>query len=621
MLENLNDIAFRWFRPLVQQRPDGSDSFFCRFNTPRLRQRLLRANLSLTAPEHIAASLLFGVIGLAVGLVGLVVLGRLSAQHDSYFMLLLAILAPLVLPTVLFFSNLDYPRRLMDVRQRDIDNKLPYAVNFIAAMASANITPEVVFRGLARQKVYGEVQQEAARIMRDIDLLGHDLLTALHTAIVKSPSLKFQEFLQGAITTVSTGGHLKPYFVEKATELMRDNRSIQESFKDQLGLIAEAYVTLVVAAPLFVLVMLAVLLLMDTGTSFTNLAMLFAPILIYFVVPILQLFFAFWIRSNSPEAFENSEGVNVPEIANEFWQALKHPTALAITRRERDIFMRGVCFLVTVGLTIIVLMAWALNASGLVAMGGDKVDYIVYLVLALLGPAAFYEWRHIQRIKRIEETMGDFLRDLAETTRAGMTLPTAINIAAEGEYGDLTPEIKMMSVQQSWGISATDALRMLAERVHTPLVERSVALIIESNRAGGRVADVLQTAAENSKEIQLLARERESTMTIYTGVIYLSFFILTGVLMAIYGLFIPAVVEATETSVTDGEEQMALVAEVDIDFFQRLFLSAILVQGFGGGMVAGVISRARFSAGLWYSFLMVGLGYLICEGVYWHIGL
>ena len=618
MNEKLNDLAFRWFRPLVQERPDGSEKLFGRFNTPKLRQALLRANLSITAQEHIAMCLLFGVVGLVFGLVSLVALGSLSAQLNSVALLTIAVLAPFLLPLILFFSGLYYPQSRANARKRDIDYKLPYAVNFIAAMASANITPEVVFRGLARQKVYGEVQQEAARIMRDIDFLGHDLLTALHTAIVKSPSLKFQEFLQGAITTISTGGHLKPYFVEKATELMRDNRSAQNSFNDQLELISEAYVTLVVAAPLFVLVMLAVLLLLDTGNSATELAMLFAPILVYFIVPVLQIFFALLIRHYSPEAFETSDDIDLKGIAEEFWQALVHPTSLAITRRERDIFLRGICFLVTVGLVAVILLGWVIDASGVWNLGGGNIDYMIFIVLALLGPAAFYEERHTRRNKRIEETMGDFLRDLAESTRAGMTLPAAINAAAEGEYGDLTPEIKMMSVQQSWGITATAALRMLAERVRTPLVERSVALINESNRAGGRVADVLQTAAGNSKEIQMLAKEREMKMNMYTGVIYLAFIILIFVLMAIYAQFIPAVADATEATVS-GEEGMTLVTEVDVPFFQTLFLGTILVQGFGGGLVAGVISRARFSAGFWYSFLMVAMGYCVCKIVYWNV--
>src|SRR5207253_3019611 len=77
-----------------------------------------------------------------------------------------------------------------------------------------------------------------------------------------------------------------------------------------------------------------------------------------------------------------------------------------------------------------------------------------------------------REIKQVERRLPDFLRDVAEAGRFGMTLADAIVVSSSGRYGKLTPEIKKMAAQITWGVHATEALRLLATRVKTPMVER-----------------------------------------------------------------------------------------------------------------------------------------------------
>ena len=156
----------------------------------------------------------------------------------------------------------------------------------MAAMSSANVSPTVIFRGLSRQEIYGEVRNEAGMIARDVDMFGKDLLQALHRGMIRCPSTKFQEFLQGIITTSSSGGSLKVYFMTKGDQYMKENRVEQLSTMETLGVMAESFVTVVVAAPLFLLIMMSVMAMMggEGGTSFLYL-------IVFIMIPICQFAF------------------------------------------------------------------------------------------------------------------------------------------------------------------------------------------------------------------------------------------------------------------------------------------------------------------------------------------
>lgn len=614
----LQNLAFRYLRHLTTDPVTGARGFGTRYNTPKLRRNLLQADIALRPEEFVAAALLTGIIGSIIGLgfTGFMALEYALGNISNGYMVVLAILSIYIFWVVGLRSYLAIPASIAARRARDIDYKLPYALNFIAAMSSANVTPITVFKGLAKQPVYGEVQNEATRIVRDVEVLGMDLVSTLHAAIQRSPSLKFQEFLQGITTTTTTGGELKPYFVEKAADLVRENRSDQKRFIDSLSLLAESYVTIVVAAPLFIIIVLSVLMLISTGGSFSRKAELMAYVIVFIIIPVVQFAYTYLIRTRSPEPPDSPLSGKITTTFREVGLALKYPRHTGLlTQEQKENLNRQRALLATVIFSLIFLAGTviALNWNNLLGLRAQ--DFFILTVLSLMAPYALYEWSTLRRIHNIELTIADFLRDLAESTRAGMTLHAAIRKASHGSYGELTDEIITMALQISWGVSAIDALKLFSERVRTPLIARSVALITEASLAGGNVADVLKSAADNTKEIQLISRERQSAMSIYTSVIYMSFFILMGVLMAIYAMFLPTAVEATTSAAPLGQTSF-LPEQIDVGFFQLIFAGAILIQGFGGGMVAGVISRGKVMAGFRYSFLMVLIGYLIPQIVF-----
>src|SRR5437867_1963401 len=117
--------------------------------------------------------------------------------------------------------------------------------------------------------------------------------------------------------------------------------------------------------------------------------------------------------------------------------------------------------------------------------------WLVVGTLGFIGPYGFYVAKLQREIKQVERRLPDFLRDVAEAGRFGMTLAEAIVVSSGGRYGKLTPEIKKMAAQITWGVPATEALRLFATRVKTPMVGRVVAIIVNSIRIAFFIATVV----------------------------------------------------------------------------------------------------------------------------------
>lgn len=237
----------------------------------------------------------------------------------------------------------------------------------------------------------------------------------------------------------------------------------------------------------------------------------------------------------------------------------------------------------------------------------NALDWFIVGGILSLAPS-FYHHYNLRRIDLIEERLSDFLRDIAESKRFGMTLADSIRKTAKGNYGALTPEIKKMATQIEWGVSATEALRLFGERVNTPLVNRAVAIAIKASKAGGDIADVLTISSSNTKDIQLLREERKMKMSSYIAVIYTAFFVFLAVVIILNFVFLPSMTKANQPQATTSEVKTSAENKGTIEKktaeVKTLYLYAAIIQGFGNGILAGVIENGRMLTGLRHSFIM-----------------
>ncbi|MEK6986075.1 MAG: type II secretion system F family protein [Candidatus Thermoplasmatota archaeon] len=239
-------------------------------------------------------------------------------------------------------------------------------------------------------------------------------------------------------------------------------------------------------------------------------------------------------------------------------------------------------------------------------------DWFLVALLFGAGPFAYFRNRDLKRIEQINQKFPDFLRDLAESARAGMTLPRALMNASRGTYGTLSEEIKIMAAQVEWGVSFDEAIRRFADRIGSPLIHRITQLIVEAQRSGGSVVDVLAAASTDAREIQQIVESRNQQMSAYSMVIYISFFVFLAVVLVLQAQFIPAFKVAVDAATGSGAPQVGGLKfkQFEPEDFNTLFFHAGIAQAIGGGLVGGVLTRGKAIAGMNSIVIMIVCSWL-----------
>ncbi len=238
-------------------------------------------------------------------------------------------------------------------------------------------------------------------------------------------------------------------------------------------------------------------------------------------------------------------------------------------------------------------------------------DIVIASVLIAIAPPGFMHYYKETNIRKMEEYLPAFLRDLSESNRSGMTLPMALRTVAKGSYGALTAEIKRMDALVSWGLPFEESLENFAKRVRTPLVGRAASLIIQAERSGGNVPDVLEAASKDARELQMMNADRFAGMVIYLMICYVAFLVFIFVIAVLATTFIPVMYNAGMQAAASGQSVQGLYMVFNPDEYKRLFFHAAVVQGFCSGLVAGQMGEGSVSAGLKHSVILTIIAWIV----------
>jgi len=194
-----------------------------------------------------------------------------------------------------------YPLLRADNLKRSLEEELPFTTGYLAILAGAGVPPAQMFRSLAQIDSSLAVSQEAQLIVRDMELFGVDIVSALSSASKRTPSGKFRELLEGFIATIHSGGDLAKYLSERSRQFMRQKRISLRRLADTLGILAEFYVVMLVAGPLILVVMLAVLAMLGGGAVGMLDPRLLLYLLTYLGIPLGSIVFLILLDMITPK--------------------------------------------------------------------------------------------------------------------------------------------------------------------------------------------------------------------------------------------------------------------------------------------------------------------------------
>ena len=262
-------------------------------------------------------------------------------------------------------------------------------------------------------------------------------------------------------------------------------------------------------------------------------------------------------------------------------------------------------------------------------------------MLLMIMPYSLYKFFLLKRIRAYEREFPNFLRDLAESQRAGLSLIQALQAVSKSDYGPLTKEVKKINNQLSWNVSLEKVLKSFGDRVsESRLITRSILIINQANKSGGNVEDSMEALADNMESIKEAQQEKAVLLNQQVVMMYAILFVFLGITIALIKFLIPLLQTQAQSggfgvqgfnsnpcSVCTTSSDPACVgcnvfysvavafdlgkAGEEAAYYKALFLSMILVQGFFSGLIAGQIGADSVVVGIKHSLIMLLSGFII----------
>jgi len=544
-----------------------------------------------------------------------------TAAFGQYIELLTVVICFAIGTYVAYASLLRFPQIEKRNRAIRINLTLHNAVAYMYSMRRGGAQLMTIFHSLsANSNIYGEVALEFRQIVRDADFFGYDMVSAIRHLSETTPSEKLKNFLEDLLSVIESGGDMSEFMSMRVRLYQDEARFEQKQFLNFLSIVAESYVTIFVAGPLFLIIIMVVMGMIGGG------AVLQLSMITYALIPIGSLIFILLLDLISVKAekteryvktkvLEEYADVRIVQRAGEeslFAQLAHYDKIRNLThllKHPFDSFVRNInhTFYITVPVALIYVAAMLLSIprySNVETFIDVVDDHIILALLIILIPyAVFYEvWA--RKVTGIESLIPDFLERMAGINQVGLTIAQAIAIMVNTNLGLLSYEIRRIKRDMDWGANFTEALMRFEERVRTPSIARTVTLITKASEMSGSIGEVLSIASSDSKMTEVLRRERSAEMFIYTAIIYLSFFVFMAVVAVLTTQFLP-VLASVSLGKLASVGSFSGIGKIPIQTFGRLLYHTCLMQAIFSGMIAGQMGEGSVAAGVKHSCVLL----------------
>lgn len=216
------------------------------------------------------------------------------------------------------------------------------------------------------------------------------------------------------------------------------------------------------------------------------------------------------------------------------------------------------------------------------------------------------------RQKEIELKFLEFIRNLVGTVKSGIPIPRAVSQVANKDYGALTPYLKKLAAQIDWGVTIDEAFLTFSDDTANPVIKRAVSIMIEAEKSGGDIAEVLDAIASSVVDVKKMKQERKSSTygQIMQG--YIVFYIFIAIMLVLQLWLFPKLsgmagnlasgLGAVGGFVGGGGAAISL---------NGVFFALIMIQGFFAGVMIGKFSEGNLKQGLLHSLILMTSAALI----------
>ncbi len=561
-----------------------------------------------------------GRIAALTGVASLGAVGRFVSTYRFVFVALtLAVGFALAFAGGTWYFRYYFPRYQARVRAKKLNLMLPSAISYMYALSRGGLDTVSVFRNLAAaEETYDEMAREAGLVINHVDYLGRDFMQALREASEVTPCDYTSEFFTDLLSVIESGGDVESFLADQRNEALQDARLVQDSYIENIALFAEVYVTVLIAGPLFLLILLMVMGITGLGT------LELVNIVVYVGIPLASIL-SLLVLDRLGEPFRQTSTQPADTVAHRP-DVPDDPAARAYAKRKRRISRRGWLssflsrcrekpswvLLASVPLGVVAGGLAVLSGTVSASLSGLSAQplvtttllFVLPFVVAVLPLVGFFELKQ-RRTDTVLRRFPDVLSSIAGASRIGIRPSEAIERTAERSEGPLSVELERVHNEIEWFDDVRGTLLRLARRTRTRIVTRTLRLVVDADEASGNLSETLSVAAEDARTQRQFFRRRSQELSSYVAAAIISFLVYLAILLLINEFYFEQALALGQQSTASDPSLPVSLQSIDAEGFQIAFIHSSLVQALFIGLVAGKMAGGRLLSGLKYSLVMM----------------
>ncbi len=258
-----------------------------------------------------------------------------------------------------------------------------------------------------------------------------------------------------------------------------------------------------------------------------------------------------------------------------------------------------------VGSVSVILITQQIGASS--ESGSIAEIGLIFGIIMAIVPLTVYQLKEVQRKDSVDKHMPVFLLALLSSVQSGANLMKAIEQTASRNLGALTPPLKNLRANLSWGMPIDEAFDNFAAKSGTRISKRVTLLLQMALRIGGDVSENLEMIQKHVSDMQNLEKSRKSQLAPYTYTIYISYFVFIAVAVLLITSFFTEIRKVQESLVETGTEGglFGSLASMDIGLMETALFNMAIIEAIFGGLAAGKIGAGSYVAGVKHVVVMV----------------
>jgi flagellar protein FlaJ len=543
LLKALEGISYRLF-----------GNFSPRFGRSlHFKEKLAKAGIRIYPDTYASLMLLMATLTIPVSVVAFVLL---------IFTKIWLLIFLLPTPIYVMVGFMVAPSSKASDRSSSLDREMPFAATYITVMSSGGIPPYMSFKRLADVKLLPATRKEARDITRDVEIFGIDPLSALEKAGKYNPLESFRDFVSGYASTVIIGGDVIHFLETKAEDIFKRGAIRVKAAAERLGMLLEAFIIIMVLMSLCFYILFSVESIYSTGADMGSGVIMYT----FVFTPMLSLVFLYLAHSMQPKTPVSD------------YRAYK---VYAIS--------------IAVGVVILLLLTgfFGITQTPLQNIVDLPVAVAITLIVSTVPPAIINQ-KIVKKKSSTEKGISDFLRDLTETRKTGLSPESCIQNLSGRDYGAFSNELKKMSSDISWGIPMRKVIMDFVKKTKSWMSQIVMFLLLEAVDVGGGTISMIESLARFNNMTQEVEKEKKMSVRPYVIIPYFA-----AVLMVATTLM--TLIFTTKTLGMTG----STMASSNLDYLTLIFTVSVIVHVYIIGLVAGKISEESLASGFKHAAILV----------------